>query len=109
MPSGAVVPTHPYVYTEGDRRPVLQGLVGTTATPVDITGYTITLKLKRPTGSSLLTKVAVITVAASGLFEIRWAAGDLVEGLGQLGEIEIDDGSGEIETKRFLLDVTESI
>ena len=108
MPS-ATLPTHPFVYTEGDRKPVLQGLVGTTAAPVDITGYTITLKLKRPTGSSLLTKVAVITVALSGLFEIRWSVGDLVEGLGQLAEIEINDGTGEVETKRFLLDVTESI
>ena len=108
MASGNV-PTHPYVYTADDRKPVLQGLVGTTAAPVDITGYTITLKLKRPTGSSLLTKTAVLTTPLSGLFEFRWAAGDLVEGLGQLAEVEIDDGTGEIETKRFLLDVTESI
>lgn len=108
MPS-ATLPTHPYVYTEDDRKPVLQGLVGTTAAPVDITGYTITLKLKRPTGSALLTKVAVLTVPLSGLFEFRWSVGDLVEGLGQLAEVEIDDGTGEIETKRFLLDVTESI
>lgn len=108
MPS-ATLPTHPFVYTAGDRKPVLQGLVGTTAAPVDITGYTITLKLKRPTGSSLLTKVAVITVPLSGLFEFRWNSGNLVEGLGQLAEVEIDDGTGEIETKRFLLDVTESI
>lgn len=108
MPS-ATIPTHPYTYTEDDQKPVLQGLVGTTDTPVDITGYTITLKMKRPTPSALLTKVAVLTVPASGLFEIQWSAGDLVEGLGQLVEIEIDDGTGEIETKRFLLDVTESI
>ncbi len=108
MPSGNV-PTHPYVYTEGDQRPPLQGIVGPVASPTDITGYTITLKLKRPTPSTLLTKVAVITSAVNGEFEFQWAAADLVEGLGQLAEVETDDGSGEIETKRFLLDVTESI
>ena len=104
---GTITPTHPYTYTEDDQRPALQGLLGTTTAPVDITGYTITLKLKRPT--SLLTKVAVLTTPVSGLFEFQWDAGDLVEGLGQMAEIEIDDGSGEIETQRFLLDVTENI
>ena len=110
MPS-ASIPTHPYVWTEGDQRPALQGFVNSNGVAVNITGYTITAKLKRPTGSSplVLTLSVVLTNAVGGLFEIQWASGDLLEGLGQLLEIELNDGSGGIETKRLLIDVTENI
>ena len=45
--------------------------------PVDITGYAFVLKV----GYAIpLVKNAVITNAAKGEFEIRWAAGDLATG-----------------------------
>lgn len=109
--SCAVVPTHPYVWTEGDRRPALQGALTSGGVAVDITGYTIAAKLKRPSTASpvVLTLTVVITNAVGGLFEIQWGATDLLEGRGQLLEIEFNDGSGEIETKRLLIDVTENM
>ena len=111
MASDIKIPVHPYRWTAGDRKPRITGaFTGSAGLAVDITGYTITAKLRRPSGAPLLkTLTTAITNAAGGLWEIQWAVGDLVEGFSQLIEIEIDDGTGEIETQRLLIDVTENI
>ncbi len=108
MPGSVQVETHPYTWTEGDRRPVLNGFINNNDVAVDITAYTIAAKLRQP-DNTIVTLTVVITTPLSGLFEIRWAAGDLLEGRGQLMEIEINDGSGEIETKRLLINVAENM
>lgn len=108
MPGSVQVPTHPYVWTEDDQRPALQGFINNDGVAVDITAYTIVAKLRQP-DDTVLPLTVVLTTPLSGLFEIQWASGDLLEGRGQLVEIEINDGSGGIETKRLLIDVAENM
>lgn len=108
MPGSTQVKTHPYTWTEGDRRPVMQGFANNDGVAIDITAYVLAAKLRQPSGT-VVTLIVAITDAVNGLFEIQWAAGNLLEGRGQLVEIELDDGTGTIETKRLLIDVTENI
>jgi hypothetical protein len=86
-------------YTEGDTERDLT-VVATEeddpSTPVDITGYTITLHMARPNGS-LLSKPAVITNPTAGEFRFEWVTTDLLAGC-QNVEIQLISPSNEIET-----------
>jgi len=94
------LPTFPVTYTAGDTGPAIAG----TLTDTDISSYTITLHMERPTG--VLTKTATIVDGPQGKFSVAWAAGDLVAGTGQITEIQFVDGVGEIVTsKKFRIDV----
>jgi len=61
---------------------------------IDLTGYAFSMKISFPTP---LTKAAVITDAAGGLFEFRWLAGDLQPGR-YTAEIMITYPGGATET-----------
>jgi len=98
-------PKFPHIYSEGDQLPellcVLKG--------VDLTNYTVTLRLDRPTPSTVLVKVAQFVDAAQGMFKFVWDAGDLVAGIAQEATITFTDASNRPLTapKRFVLDVQE--
>lgn len=80
-------------YTEGDTLPKLQRTYTGTESGGNITGWTITLHLKRPDGT-ILTKTAAITDGPGGAYEFTWAAGDLQAGKMQEAEVQFDTGSG---------------
>lgn len=92
MPAIEVIST----YTEGDTRPVLSRNYG--AGTVDITDWTITLRIKRP-DAPVLEKVASIDEGEDGDFSFTFAAGELIAGDGQEAEIEFDDGADGIFTQ----------
>lgn len=95
-------PKFPVSWTEGDELPEILGVLE----DVDITGYTITLTLQRPT--DVLTKTAVITDATSGGFKFTWDNTDLVAGVNQLAVIQFANALGEkLTPDRFLIDVLE--
>ena len=99
-------PTYPVVWTEGDRLPEIDG----TLEGVDITGYTITMRLQRPDTAApiVLTKTATIVDAAAGQFRFSWLSTDLVAGQNQLTVIQIANASGlPLTPQRFLIDVLE--
>ncbi len=90
----------PVQFTAGDTLPVIGGRWGS-----DITGYTITLAIKRP-DDSLLEIEAEITDAEDGLFLFPWAADDLQEGTGQQCVVRMLNGDGQLVTSaRFLINV----
>lgn len=75
---------------------------------VNITGYTITLHIARPT--TVLVKTATIIDAPTGLFKFAWSSGDLVAGALQLCEIEIVDGSSRpLTSQKFTINVDPQI
>lgn len=70
----------------------------------DLTGYTITLHIDRPSG--VLVKTAVPLEINQGRFKFTWELGDLEEGLGQLAEIQVVTPGGLPQTSpKFLIDV----
>ncbi len=102
-----VIESHPHIWSEGDTKPVLKISVASGGTAVDITGWVITLRMRRAT--DVLTKVAVITDGVGGLAEIQWVAGDLLGGEHR-AEITLDNGTaGEETTKKFNIEVQERI
>ena len=107
MAGAAQLQTHPYTWTEGDRRPFLTGTLTQDGSPINITGYTFTADLRQVDGT-VVNPPVVITDGPNGIFQVQWAAGDLLEGKGQLLEIHIDDGSTLLETKALLINVREN-
>lgn len=98
------VHTLPHVYTEGDTLPEMVCVLDDT----DLSGYTITAYVDRPT--TVLSKVATAVDLANGQFKFVWVSTDLVAGYGQEVAIEFNDGSGGIETITGLrLDVAEAL
>ncbi len=81
-------------YTEGDTLPVFSR----TFTGGDITGWTITLNMRRTNGT-LLSKTATITDGPNGAYEFAFLAADLVAGDAQPVEIVLDDTAGGIQTQ----------
>lgn len=80
-------------YTEGDTLPVF----ARTFSGGDITGWTITLYMRRA-DCTLLTKTATITDGPNGAYQFAFAATDLIPGQFQGAEIELDDTAGGIQT-----------
>jgi hypothetical protein len=82
-------------YTANDTRPLLERNYGDGET--NITGWSITLRIKRPS-QPVLSKLATIVDGPAGDFSFEFAAGDLVAGEGQEAEIEFDDNAGGVFT-----------
>jgi hypothetical protein len=90
---------------EGDTLPVL----ACTFTGVDITGYSIVFRSKRPDGT-VMSRAATITAAATGEFEFRWQTGDIAVPGVQQAEIEVTTAAGKTQTFQGLaLDVRRQI
>jgi len=98
-------PKFPFAWVEGDEYPEMV----CTFQDQDLTGFTVTLHLRRKDGS-VLVKTATPIDIAQGHFKFSWAAGDLVAGLNQEAEIQFVDGGGKpLTSKLFLIDVREEI
>jgi len=95
-------------YTDGDTLPPLvrTHLDGTT----DITGWTITLRLRQPDGF-VLERVASVTNGPVGEFTVTWQAGDLV-GDDALQEAEfrcVPGGGGQFTDGPIFFNVRKSV
>lgn len=102
-----IVETHPHIWSENDTKPVLKISIASDGIAVDITGWVITLRMRR--AADVLTKVAVITDGPNGLAEIQWVVGDLIGGEHR-SELTLDNGgSGDETTKKFNIEVQERI
>lgn len=98
-------------YTENDTGPpLICTYTDSTGTAIDITGWTITLHVDRPT--SVLTVTATLSDPTNGIFQFGdpWGATDFVPGFGQVAEIQLVDLSGVIVTApKFVIDVEREI
>lgn len=87
--------------TVGDTRPILTGTcqsqTGATLTPANITGATLAIHLRKPSGS-VVTKTGVIVSGTAGTWSYTWLTGDLdVEG-NWTCEVQVTFSDGSIET-----------
>ena len=98
MPATEVIST----YTQGDTLPVLSRNYDAGVT--DISGWTITLRVQRPS-QPVLEKTASIDDGPAGDFSFTFVAGDLVEGDGQSAEIEFSTGSGVFTQTNIIFNV----
>ena len=97
--------TFPYVWKANDTLPELFA----SKPDLDLTGYTVTLHLRRPDGTTV-TKTGVITDAAGGQFKFKFDAGDLVAGDCQLAEVQFVNPSTDITTsEQFYVNVAEEV
>ena len=95
----------PYCWVEGDCFPEMF----CTLEDQDLTGFTITLHLRRKDGSVLI-KSATPVDLLQGHFKFSWVLGDLIVGRNQEGEIQFVDGGGKpLTSKLFLMDVRREI
>jgi len=101
--------TLPHIYTENDTAPPLLGeYKDSSAVAIDVTGYTITLHIKRP--SAPLVKAATLTDPTNGLFQFDFTAGDLEAGQDQAAEVQFVTPGGAIFTgPEFCIDVRAEI
>lgn len=98
-------PKFPHVYTEGDTLPPIPAV----RRGINLTGFTITLRMARNNGTSLVKTPLLIVDALQGEFLIEWVAADLVPGLDQGVDIEFVDPGGIQTSRRFFIDVKEKI
>lgn len=99
------LPVFSYTFTEGDQLPEIAGVLDDT----DITGFTITLHLRKPDGTIAVIP-AIILVAASGTFKFAWGATDLKAGLGQECEVQfINASSLALTSPKFIINVDEEL
>ena len=96
-------PKFPFCWVEGDRLPELI----LTRVDQNLTGFIITLHLRRKDGS-VLVKTAIPIDLVQGHFKFSWAAGDLIAGLNQEAEVQFVDTEGKpLTSPLFLMDVRE--
>ena len=87
-------------YTVGDDLPAFPFNWGEGV--INISLWTIKLKMRRPDGS-LIETTAVITDGPAGDFEIQWVVGDHVEGVSP-ASINFDTGSGKFTIRKIAFD-----
>jgi hypothetical protein len=94
---------YPVVYTEGDTKPSIDGVLVDT----DITGYVIELLWERPAPSTLLIITATPVDIPQGKFSFVFSPGDIVAGCNQLATVRVTDPVADVETisPRLLIDV----
>ena len=98
-------PKIPFCWVEGDCFPELV----LTRVDQDLTGFGITLHLRRK-DSSVLVKTAVPIDLTQGHFKFSWAPGDLIAGFNQEAEVQfVDLGGKPLTSPLFLMDVREQI
>jgi len=98
-------PRFPFCWVEGDQLPEMV----MTFQDQDLTGFAITMHLRRKDGS-VLVKTATPIDLVQGHFKISWAPGDLVEGVNQEAEFQFVNPAGQPLTSRvFLIDVRAQI
>ena len=93
-----------YEWTEGNTLPEITGTLRDTDISV---GFTITLRVARPTTALVIAHTA--TDPLNGGFKFVWGPNDLIEGPDQQSSVTIVSPSGTITTKRFLIDVKGAI
>lgn len=103
------VPVFPKRFTEGDTGPPITGRVGTGST--DITDWTFSLEVDRPSPSTLLSKSGTITNTATGDFTFGdWLTTDLVAGEKQLCTVKVVDAGGVLESsEKFVIPVDKKV
>jgi hypothetical protein len=93
-----------FIVTKGNRLPELV----VTYVDQDLTGFTLELRLERPSG--VLVKTATAVDLTIGRFKFLWAAADFEAGFGQLAQIEVTDTGGlPLTIAEFLFDVRERV
>lgn len=98
-------PTFPFCWVEGDEFPEMV----LTLQDQDLTGFTVTLHLRRVDGT-VLVKTATPIELTQGHFKFSWAPGDLVAGFNQEAEVQFVDGGGKpLTSPQFLMNVREQI
>ena len=94
-------PKFPFCWVEGDEFPEMV----CTLQDQDLTGFSVTLHLRRKDGSVVIKTATPIDIA-QGHFKFSWAVGDLVAGRNQEAEIQFVDGGGKpLTSKLFHIDV----
>ena len=88
-------------WTVGDTSPDLTGIckkqVGTTTTPAPITGATLVLHIKKPSGT-VITKAATIVSGPDGSWSCTWATNDLDVDGKWVYENQVTYSNGQIQT-----------
>lgn len=104
------IPKFPFCFVANDEYPeMVCKLKDNDGTPEDLTGYTMTLHMRRRDGSVLI-KTATALDLAMGIFKFSWGPGDLVAGNNQRTEIQLLDAMGKpLTSKLFLVDVRAEI
>lgn len=100
------IPKLPVCFVENDERPDLVA----TLSGVDLSLFTVTLHVKRPSPAAVLVKPAIGIDFTIGHFKFEWATGDLVAGFNQECEIQFIDGASKpLTSRKFLIDVRKEI
>lgn len=88
---------HPVWYV-GDRNPAASDTVTINGVPVDLTGKTVTFKMRAVGSPTLKVNQAVSTKDASGNWTYNWGANDLDTAGKYLVWVTVDMGGGALET-----------
>ena len=101
----STTPKFPFCWVEGDCFPEMV----CTLQDQDLTGFVVTLHLRRKDGSVLIKPATPIDIV-QGHFKFSWVVGDLVAGTNQEAEIQFVDAGGKpLTSKLFAMDVRKEI
>lgn len=84
-------------FTTGDTAPDLTGTCTSSGTAVNLTGATLALHLKKPSGASV-TKAGTIVSPTAGTWSYTWVTGDLDEAGKWTVEVQVTYSNGRIQT-----------
>jgi len=84
-------------FTTGDTSPALTGTCTSNGAAVNITGATLALHLRKPSGTTV-TKVASIVSGPAGTWSYTWVTGDLDEAGTWRVEVQVTFSGGAIQT-----------
>lgn len=86
----------PVLAVVGDTAPALAGTCLSGTTPADLTGASLRLNLRQPSGT-VITRTATLDDASSGAWSYAWQAGELVAGTWAV-EVEVTYADATVQT-----------
>lgn len=84
-------------FVQGDTSPALTGTCTSDGAAANITGATLALHIRKPSGTTV-TKVGTIVSGAAGTWSYTWLAGDLDEAGPHKVEVQVTYSGGSIQT-----------
>jgi hypothetical protein len=93
------------VLVQNDTKPDLLLKLRSGGGPVNLTGASVTLSIRKPSGAVLSKSAAISGSATAGTVTVGWGDGDLDEVGPHTADVVVDFGAGAVQTSKYAIEM----